>query len=163
DAVSGLPDAEVYEYDAQTGRLACASCNPSGARPRGVEFGQLLEGESLLRNELGSWPGSGWVAPLLPRSPSFTTAASAYQPPSLTNSGRLFFNAIDSLAPQDQNQQWDVYEYEPAGVGGCAASAPGYLVASQSCLGLLSSGASGKQSVFLDSSESGADAFFITS
>ena len=36
DAVSGEPDEEVYLYDAQTGRLVCASCDPTGARPLGV-------------------------------------------------------------------------------------------------------------------------------
>ena len=37
DAVSGQPDEEeVYLYDASTGHLACASCNPTGARPVGI-------------------------------------------------------------------------------------------------------------------------------
>ena len=45
DAHSGKPDAEVYLYDAQAqpdvSPLICASCNPTGARPVGVEAGQM--------------------------------------------------------------------------------------------------------------------------
>ena len=45
DANSGQPDQEVYLYHAETsasgvleaGKLVCASCNPTGARPVGVE------------------------------------------------------------------------------------------------------------------------------
>ena len=39
DALSGEPDEEVYEYDARAGRLVCVSCDPTGARPAGVEDG----------------------------------------------------------------------------------------------------------------------------
>ena len=35
DAVSGEADREVFHYDAGTGKLVCASCNPSGGRPQG--------------------------------------------------------------------------------------------------------------------------------
>ena len=35
DAKSGLPDSEVYLYNAVSGKLVCASCNPSNARPVG--------------------------------------------------------------------------------------------------------------------------------
>lgn len=33
DAVSGERDEEVYLYDARSGRVVCASCDPTGARP----------------------------------------------------------------------------------------------------------------------------------
>ena len=36
DANSGEPDEEVFLYDASTGRLVCASCDPTGARPVGL-------------------------------------------------------------------------------------------------------------------------------
>ena len=36
DASSGEPDREVYLYDAESNRLVCASCNPTGARPVGA-------------------------------------------------------------------------------------------------------------------------------
>ena len=32
DAVSGAPDEEVFLFDAASGRVVCASCNPTGAR-----------------------------------------------------------------------------------------------------------------------------------
>jgi predicted secreted protein len=35
DAKTGVPDREAYLYDAASGRLVCASCDPSGARPTG--------------------------------------------------------------------------------------------------------------------------------
>ena len=52
DAANGEADMEAYLYDAGTGKLACASCNPSGARPvgdqhqpqRGIEKRSLLGG-----------------------------------------------------------------------------------------------------------------------
>ena len=36
DVGSGRPDAEVYVYHASAGTLVCASCDPTGARPRGA-------------------------------------------------------------------------------------------------------------------------------
>ena len=66
---------EVFEYAAGTGELACASCNPTGQRPRGQS------NLSLLR------PGSG--------APQFR------QPANLApqGQGRLFFESQDALAP----------------------------------------------------------------
>jgi hypothetical protein len=70
-------------------------------------------------------------------------------------SGRLFFESQDSLVPQDVNEGvQDVYEWEPQGVGGCAK--PG------GCVALVSSGSAAGDSMFLDASASGEDAFFIT-
>jgi hypothetical protein len=56
DAVSQEPDQEVFLYDAAAdggaGKVVCASCNPTGARPRGVfdplEFpGRLVDREGI--------------------------------------------------------------------------------------------------------------------
>ncbi len=59
DANNDVPDEEVFLYDADTGRLMCASCNPTGARPVG-----LFVGETRGRNTLSttSKPGKiiGW-------------------------------------------------------------------------------------------------------
>jgi DNA-binding beta-propeller fold protein YncE len=164
DALSGKPDAEIYEYDAQTGQLSCASCDPSGARPHGVEFQQLQrsENERLVSGQ-GQWDPSGWVAALTPASPSFSSAQSAHQSRALADSGRLFFNALDSLVPQDVNGNWDVYQREPEGTGNCKAGAPSFEEGKASCLGLISSGASAQESAFLDASEGGGDVFFLTS
>ena len=64
DAASGEPDEEVYEYDATTGHLSCGSCDPSGARPVGVQDGTghsaLVEGEEVWN------PASSWLAADLP-------------------------------------------------------------------------------------------------
>ena len=164
DAVSGRPDAEVYLFDASTGRLSCASCEPSGARPRGVEYKQIRTSSSeQLVSGQDQWKETGWVAALTPESPSFDFFKSAHQPRYLTDSGRLFFNALDALVPQDVNGNWDAYEREPAGVGSCAPGAPGFESNGESCLGLISSGASAQESTFLDASDSGGDAFFLTS
>ena len=51
DAVTGQPDEEVYLYDAAAGRLVCASCDPTGARPHGAPPGQ--QSARSVRSELG--------------------------------------------------------------------------------------------------------------
>jgi hypothetical protein len=69
--------------------------------------------------------------------------------------GRLFFESQDRLLPRDINgKSQDVYEWEPSGVGSCKR--PG------GCVYLISSGTSPNDSMFLDSSQRGNDAFFIT-
>jgi hypothetical protein len=69
--------------------------------------------------------------------------------------GRLFFESQDALVPQDTNGAiQDVYEWEPQGVGGCAKAG--------GCVALISSGHSENDSMFMDASENGNDAFFIT-
>jgi hypothetical protein len=82
DAVSGLPDRQLYLYDAAARRLACISCNPSGGRPLGAA--------SLP-------PGTG--PSYLPRVIS-------------EDGRRLFFNSADALVAADGNGRQDVYEYE---------------------------------------------------
>jgi hypothetical protein len=70
-------------------------------------------------------------------------------------SGRLFFESQDALTARDVNGgTQDVYEWEPNGVGSCKRA--------QGCISLISSGQSPNDSMFMDSSESGDDAFFIT-
>jgi hypothetical protein len=163
DALSGHPDAEIYLLDADTGHLSCASCNPTGARPTGVEYGQLNSAnvEELIsaRNE---WEGSGWVAALPPITTEFNPSMSSYQARFLSNSGRLFFNSLDSLVPQDVNGNWDVYESEPEGLGSCSAASASFDRSTARCTDLISSGSSAQQSAFLDASETGSDVFFIT-
>lgn len=121
--------AEVYLYDADvpgaSGALSCASCNPSGGAPVGSSL-VVTRGEQI--------PG--------------------YVPRYLSDSGRLFFNSLDALVPQDVNGQWDVYEFEPGGVGSCRQA--------QGCVSLVSSGASPDPSLFRDASVTGEDVFFTT-
>jgi hypothetical protein len=153
DARSGRLDQEVYRYDASSARLVCASCNPTGARPVGVEV--TVGGKELLQTDLGD---GTWIAGYIPE---WTTAR--YQSRYLSDSGRLFFDSPDALVPQDINGTEDVYEYEPVGAGSCAAAGATFSAASDGCVGLISSGSSPEESVFLDASETGDDVFFMTS
>jgi hypothetical protein len=69
--------------------------------------------------------------------------------------GRLFFESQDALLPQDVNGNiQDIYEWEPNEVGSCERA--------QGCVHLISSGSSANDSMFLDSTPSGNDVFFIT-
>lgn len=85
---------EVFEYDASSGRLTCASCNPTGIKPLGPST------LSLINSERETTPLS--------------------QPQDLSTGGRLFFDSQDALSPRDTNGHiQDVYEWEPDGLGSC--------------------------------------------
>jgi hypothetical protein len=181
DAVSGQPDTEVYLYHAETsssgalegGKLVCASCDPSGARPVGadVEFDE----EKL----------AGWVAAATPQREGLGGREGenrVYQSRYLSDSGRLFFNSYDALVPQDVNGVEDVYEYDPEGVPAgehaCSSSSTSGSEVFEparafevegvrgeegaGCVALISSGTSSERSSFLDASGSGGDLFFLT-
>jgi hypothetical protein len=126
---------EVYEYDAQTGALACVSCDPSGLPPTGDSL--VPEVPHLFEN-LRGWQSS--------------TVQQRY----LLDDGRLYFQSEDALLPEASNGRQNVYEYEPEGVGQCAASGAG------SCLYLISTGESSGNSYFADASADGRDVFFLT-
>lgn len=122
---------EVFEYDGETGKLSCASCDPTGQRPLGYSNLSLIK-------------GSPHFPPL--RQPANLSA---------DGQGRLFFESQDTLSPRDANANvQDVYEWEPDGVGSCEEAG--------GCVFLISTGNSPNDSIFLDSSASGKDAFFIT-
>jgi hypothetical protein len=158
DAISGKSDEEVYLYHAAgPGSLTCASCNPTGARPLGVEYQklELVAGDRV-------WESGQWIAANVPGWMPYHNNGALYQSRYLSNSGRLFFNSSDALVPQDVNGNEDVYEYEPAGTGGCTAASPGFSERSGGCVGLVSSGGAVGESAFLDASETGGDVFFLT-
>jgi hypothetical protein len=186
DANSGHPDEEVYLYRYSDGELVCASCNPSGERPVGVydEEEGTGEGIDLLVDRLGDWtfeaeadPAAGgdpWLAGSVPGWTPFGAAkySPLYQSRYLSNSGRLFFDSADALVPLAKPTRTEtieghtaevgvenVYEYEPAGVGGCASSLQN---TDGGCVQLISSGESEQESAFLDASETGDDVFFVT-
>jgi|GEM_PF-566249 len=148
DLRSGKPDTEVYLYDATAdgdqGRLVCASCNPSGARPTGKDF------------EEG--PGEAWVAAKIPAWENNLYASRALS----EDGSRLFFEAEDALLPRDTNGVRDVYEWEAPGAGGCEEGSSGYHQANGGCLYLISTGQSATPSEFQDASPSGDDVFFTT-
>jgi hypothetical protein len=87
DQTSGEADHEVFEYSAETGQLACASCDASGAPPLGSAFlGAKLD-------ERASTP--------------------FHQPRSLSDDGsRLFFSSPDPLVPGLSGATAAVFEYE---------------------------------------------------
>lgn len=151
DANSGKADEEVFLYDADTDRLVCASCNPSGERPAGMfDTGEIPR---PLVDPVLAWP-QRWLAGSIPGWTPDSLADALYQSRYLSDSGRLFFDSADALVPQDTNGKEDVYEYEPDGVGSCAREG--------GCVALISSGSSTEESVFLDASENGDDVFFLT-
>ena len=166
DANSGVPDEEVFLYDAGTGRLVCASCNPTGTRPVGLHEGNIFANLNLV--DFAQIWQERWFAANIPGWTTTTLGVALTQSPYLSNSGRLFFNADDALVPADVNGVEDVYEYEPAGVGSCQG--PGYgqsasVVYSESvggCVGLISAGTSPEESAFIGASETGGDVFFLT-
>ncbi len=168
DAASGRPVAEAYLYSAVANRLICASCDPTGARPDGREYHLLEPGSGgLVGNPGNAWVSHGLVAATVPGWTTLNLEAGAtkesrYQDRYLSNSGRLFFNAADALVPQDSNGNFDVYEYEPTGVGGCSESSSTFGARSGGCVDLISAGTSGQESAFMDASESGDDVFFLT-
>jgi hypothetical protein len=151
DASSGALDQEVYEYDAESGRLSCASCDPSGQRPAGefdsgVPPGPLVDAPILWGGQTLAGSIPGWT--------SVSLNHAIYQSRYLSNSGRLFFNSPVGLVSGDGNSTQDVYEYEPQGVGSCTLA--------PACLGLVSSGTSSEEAAFLDASETGDDVFFLS-
>jgi hypothetical protein len=162
-------DEEVFLYDAGTGRLVCASCNPEGHPPHGV-FDTKDAGEGLYltvdRPEI--WSGR-WLAGSIPGWTRYGGGVFAnHQSRYLSNDGRLFFNSADALVPQVQARTREenvegktqkvgvenVYEYEPQGFGSCQQAG--------GCVALISSGTSEHESAFLDASENGNDVFFLT-
>jgi hypothetical protein len=145
DAKTGLPDSEVYLYDAEAAKLVCASCNPSGSRPIGPAV----------------VPASAHETPLGDLGNESLTGAGGSR--SVFDGGRLFFDTKDALVPQDTNGNLDVYEFEPAVVGSCTTADPAFNAARGGCVGLISSGRAAGESVFLEASANASDVFFSTS
>jgi hypothetical protein len=87
----GFGCRELYVFDADTGRVACASCNPSGSPAVGmasVAFG-------IGQNTTGG-------TRLEPSSSSPLTA----------DGSKVFFSSPDALVPEDTNGRYDAYEYD---------------------------------------------------
>ncbi len=90
---------ELYLYDAKTGGLECASCNPTGARPIG---------RSTLSASVPA-----------PRE-------SQHRPRALVEDGALFFDSSDALGPHASDGLQNVYEYEDGYVYAISNVAGGY-------------------------------------
>jgi WD40-like Beta Propeller Repeat len=153
--------SQVYVYDAASGKLVCASCDSSGARPVGdARLGPEQEGQSYF----GTYH--------------------YYEPRNLSeDGGRLFFETPDPLVPQDTDGAsgcprvyaeghacQDVYEWElPAsaaeaeeGENSCGVSSPDFSVAAGGCVFPVSDVAGDNNSFFLDASPNGSDVFIAT-
>ena len=89
---------EIYIYDAETGGLVCASCNPSGARPVGP---------------------SKFHA-------TFDQGSAGYLQHNLLENGTLFFESNDQLVPHTSDGRENVYEYEDGQVNAISDVAGGY-------------------------------------
>jgi DNA-binding beta-propeller fold protein YncE len=168
DAATGRADEEVFLYHATGGGVTvCASCNPTGARPSGVEYRQIGNVQGGLAGGNSVWPNTTGIAANVPGWTPHALNSALYQSRYLSDSGRLFFNSSDALVPQDVNGTEDVYQYEPAGVPAgdhaCNPSSSTFSERSGGCVSLISSGTSSSQSAFVDASETGNDVFFLTS
>ena len=135
---------KIYLYEAPTdttgdGRLACVSCNPTGARPLG--YAGIPPGTRTSNSETGG----------------------EHMPRVLSSDGsRVFFDSYDALVPQDTNGRLDVYEWERLDHGTCTATSATFSGASGGCVSLISSGTGSENSEFADASEDGSDVFFTT-
>ena len=123
---------QAFLYDAQTGKLTCASCNPAGSRPLGPT---VLPGWS------NGFEGPRYLS---------------------DDGSRLFFESFDALSPADENEKLDIYEFESAGSGSCNEENPAFDPLSGGCQFLLSSGTSSDESFLIDASADGRDVFFST-
>jgi hypothetical protein len=161
---SGDSNTEVFLYDveADSHQLTCLSCNPSGAAAIGEERPAK---EAFFPPDRGGLWANRWVAGTLAGASQAEPAGpSLYRPRSVLNNGRVFFNAVDPLVQRDSNGKWDVYQYEPVGVGTCttATSSAGMTRSGNGCVGLVSSGTSKGNAGFLDATPNGDNAFFLT-
>jgi uncharacterized OsmC-like protein len=149
DADTEEPTSEVFVYDAGTGQLSCASCNPAGGRPEGRILPRPYNPfqNTTLR-------AAAWI-------PTWEWTSHANR--SLSESGgRLFFNSFDALVPEDTNGAQDVYQWEAPGTGGCHVGDTDYFTQNEGCIDLISTGRNGESSQFIDASADGHDVFFST-
>jgi hypothetical protein len=95
DQKTGLPDAEVFLYDAGSKVLRCVSCRANATRPIGPSTIPRATANGIL-----------------------ATATDSYKPRVLSAAGnRVFFDSEDSLVGPDVNKEPDVYEWVPFGAG----------------------------------------------
>jgi hypothetical protein len=134
NAETGQREEEVYDYNAGTGVLHCASCNPSGAAPRGVSN--------------------------IPAGTQFEGGQAIYQSRVLSDvegGARVFFESSDALVPQDTNGERDVYEWEEDGRGSCHSSGGCVALISSGTSGsessFLDASANGSNVFFLTAAE----------
>jgi|GEM_PF-1703836 len=144
------PCAEFFRYSNLAHSLACLSCDPNGALPRGSATIGTRE------INVGEFPANS-PAPALPRNLS-------------ADGDRFFFQTPDSLLARDVNAKsgcplrresglacLDVYEWEAPGTGSCSQA-----VVDGGCLYLISSGEGDHPSYFADADREGKNVFVLT-
>jgi hypothetical protein len=147
NVLDGVPLTEVFVYDTDSGRLVCASCNPSGEAPVAPILPEFVNSRNDIEKIWGSF---------LPVSDSLTD----YQPRVISDDGsRVFFDSIEPLVPQDDNGFVDVYEWEREGSGSCREAQSSET---GGCVFLLSGAQSADNSYLVDASASGGDVFFVS-
>lgn len=155
------PVEQVFGFDAETNRIVCASCPPTGVEPTG----QLSPPTAIDLQHVWTDRQVAAALPAMALSGGEQVQPYPLHPPrSVHDNGRIFFHAIDPLAPADSNGAWDVYEYEPSGTGDCAGASRGTAIvrSGDACVSLISAGSTQGDSSFLDASLSGDDVFFLS-
>src|SRR6185503_11225847 len=149
---------ELYLYSAQTEKVICISCDPTGEAPFGA---------ATLQDQFFNAYFTPGVPPAI--SPSRNLSADGI---------KVFFQTPDPLVTTDENGKvscpasggqpgkhnligpgrcQDVYEWEAVGSGSCKAAE-----ANGGCLYLLSTGQSDQPSYFVGASKDGSSAFIAT-
>ena len=138
-SLTGYPNEgleELYVYEAESERLFCASCDPSGTPPSNAG---VVDNAAFLPLPYGGPDES----------------MNTYQPRWISEDGsRVFYDSEEPLVAQDKNGLQDVYEWERDGAGSCQTT--------EGCIYLLSAGTSSDISALVDASSSGNDVFFVT-
>lgn len=166
DPETGEPIEQIFLYDSSTKRLQCVSCNSGGGTNAGRRIVENVSEGGLLFPDLNQlWDGR-LVGGTLPETTESEPVVgySFYQPRALLDNGRVFFNSAAPLVPADSNGTWDVYQFEPFGIGNCGPLSGSASISrsGEGCVALISSGTDSNSSVFVDASESGDDLFFMT-
>jgi hypothetical protein len=131
---------EVYVYDANKGRIVCASCSPTGSPPLnretgGEEFGEIGRKTHLPISVENDTHMRRWIS---------------------NDGSRVFFQSPQPLVAADTNNVMDVYEWEQEGTAGCPVATSLY----GGCVFLLSGGESTDLSYLVDADANGDNVFF---
>lgn len=127
---------EIFVYDADSRRILCASCNPTGAPPAPYGTNPLA---TTLEGAIVSVSGA---ASFMPRWIAEREGTQVY------------FMTAQPLVANDSNDMQDVYEWQSDGSGGCGLDA--------GCLKLISSAEPLSNAYFIDSAANGRDVFFTS-
>jgi DNA-binding beta-propeller fold protein YncE len=134
---------EIYIYNTQSNKIACASCAPTGAPPVESKDAQNRVGRaSYLPGDFGS----------ITHMRRLISA----------DGSRVFYDSDQPLSPQDKNGVQDVYEWEQEGEGKEGRCAKGSTSNGAGCVYLLSGDTSTSGSFLLDADETGDNVFFVT-